>query len=106
MARHRHTSQQVGITPENKKVVNGVFDIFATQGLPLDVVFDLLAQRNCIPSWTHFYDDAIKQGWKHETIVNRLRDNISDVWGKEFSDNVLERIDLYSKTLYIEEMNK
>lgn len=45
------------------------------------------------------YDDAIKQGWKHETIVNRLRDNISDVYGKEFSDAVLERIELYAQTL-------
>lgn len=99
MARQRHTSQQVGITPENKKVVNGVFDMFATIGLPLDVVFDLLDQRGCIPSWTHFYDDAIKQGWKHETIVNRLRDNIADVYGKEFSDGVLERIELYAQTL-------
>lgn len=102
----KNNPQQVGVTPENVRVIDGVFRWFDTNGTPLDIIFDMCREKNLMPSWTHFYSDARKQGWSHETIINRLRDNISDVWGKEFSDNVLERVEIYSRTLYIEEMNK
>ena len=85
----------LGITPENVIVVDNVFKLFDSLGLPLDAVFDLCKEKNMMPSWTHFYDDAIKQGWSHETIMNRLSINVSDVYGKEFCDEVIKRLELY-----------
>lgn len=85
----------LGITPENITVVDNIFKLFDSLGLPLDVIFDMLKERNCIPSWIHFYDDAIAQGWSHETILNRLTINVSDVYGKDFCDEVIKRLELY-----------
>ena len=85
----------VGITPEGKKVVSGVFRVFDTIGLPLDVIFDLCEQENLMPSWTHFYDDAIKE----KTIYNRLETNVSDVYGKPFWLEVKKRLELYIRRI-------
>lgn len=88
----------VGSTSDGKKVVSGIFRVFDTCGLPLDVVFDLCNQKDLIPSWTHFYDDASKQGWSDKTIFNRLETNISDVYGKDFWLEVEKRLTLYIET--------
>jgi len=87
----------VGHTPEGKQVVSGVFRVFDTCGLPLDVVFDLCDENNLIPSWTHFYDDAIKQGWSDKTIFNRLSSTIPDSYGKPYWLELEKRLNLYIK---------
>lgn len=86
---------EVGITDDGKKVVSGVFSVFDTCGLPLDIVFDLCERHSLMPSWIHFYDDAINQGWTDKTIFNRLETNVSDVYGKEFWIEVEKRLQLY-----------
>lgn len=87
----------VGITPEGVHVVDNVFRIFDTDGLPLDELFYQCKEHNLMPSWINFYEDARLQGWSHKTIMNRLEVSIRDVYGKEFSDGVLERLQLYSE---------
>ncbi len=91
----KNNPKQVAVTPEKVMVIDGVFKLFDTLGVPLDAVFDLCKEKNMMPSWTHFYDDAIKQGWSQETIMNRLSINVSDVYGKEFCDEVIKRLELY-----------
>lgn len=85
----------VGVMEDGRKVVSGVFQVFDTCGLPLDIVFDLCEQKNMMPSWIHFYDDAIKQGWSEKTIFNRLETNVSDVYGRPFWLEVEERLKTY-----------
>lgn len=87
----------VAVTPEGVYVVDGVFRVFDSLGMPLDEIFNQCKQRNLMPSWTHFYDDARIQGWSHETIMNRLETTIPDIYGKEFSDNVMKRLQIYSE---------
>lgn len=52
-----------------------------------------------MPSWTHFYDDAVKQGWTEKTIMNRLEVSICDTYGKEYWLGVEERLRLYINSL-------
>ena len=85
----------VGNTKDGVNVVDGVFKMFDSTGLPLDVIFDQCKQRNLLPSWIHLYHDAINQGWQDKTIFNRLETNISDVWGREYYHEVKLRLDLY-----------
>jgi hypothetical protein len=85
----------IAVLEDGTTVVSGVFRVFDSCGLPLDIVFDLCRNNNIMPSWTHFYDDAIKQGWVDKTIFNRLEGNISDVYGKPFWLGVKLRLELY-----------
>jgi hypothetical protein len=99
MAKKRLGFEIVGVTPDGKEVVSGVFRVFDTMGLPLDTVFDLCEQHKLVPSWIHFYDDAIKQGWSEKTIMNRLETSICDAYGKDYWLGVEERLTLYIKSL-------
>lgn len=45
MAKKRLGFEIVGVTPDGKEVVSGVFRVFDTMGLPLDTVFDLCDQH-------------------------------------------------------------
>lgn len=82
----------VGKTEDGKNVVSGLFRLFDTRGLPLEVLFYQYQELNMLPSWTHFYEEARSYGWKHKTIIDRLTDSVTDIYGQEFCKKVLERI--------------
>ena len=84
---------QVGVTPDGIIVVDGIFKMFDTLGLPLADLFELCLSRNMWPSMPHFYDDAIKAGWKHKTIILRLRESLGDVKGTEYAEEVIKRLE-------------
>ena len=89
----------VGTTPDGVFVVTGVFKMFDTIGLPLDMIFDLCKERNWVPSWKHFYDDARDNGWSHKTIQNRLLANVEAVYGIEYAKHVIKVLQEYSDIL-------
>ncbi len=82
-----------GRTSDGKTVVSGVYRFFETHGLPLDVVFDLLRGRDSVPDWTAFYREAQAAGMKHDRIIAKLSESISDSYGGEFRDEVLKRLE-------------
>lgn len=81
MARkNKNKPEVVSVTPEGKLVMSGMFKLCDTYGIPYDVMLEQCIQNNMIPSWLHFYDDAVAAGWKEDTIYNRLETAIVDVW--------------------------
>lgn len=82
----------VGKTSDGQFVVAGVFKMYDTIGLPLDILFCECAKDKIMPSWNHFYEEATKSGWKHKTIISRLSETIFEAWGKEFRDTVIDRL--------------
>ncbi|HUX61328.1 MAG TPA: hypothetical protein VMV32_08440 [Ignavibacteriaceae bacterium] len=91
--------KQVGTTADNLKVCTGVFKFYDTYGIPLDTLFDLCKNENIMPSWLDFYNDAIENKWKYETIITRLSDSISDVWGKDYADAIIQKIKTAKKII-------
>jgi hypothetical protein len=83
---------QTGVTPEGKRVVSGVYRCFETIGVPLDVLFSILADRDAIPDWLSFYDEALKAGMKRDRILAKLEEAISDAYGADFRDQVMLRL--------------
>lgn len=82
----------IGKTTDGRSVVKGIFKFFDTTGIPLFIIFDLCEQHNWIPSWINFYQEASGRGWTHKTIINRLKDGITDVYGTEFCDTVISNL--------------
>ena len=87
----------IGKTKNNQLVVNGLFKMFDTMGTPLYVIFELCNKQNWIPSWIHFYDEAYKHGWKHKTIINRLKEGMEDIYEPNFIDVIIKRLNEKNK---------
>ena len=82
----------VGQTPDGVLVVGGTYKFFETHGVPLDVLFGLLKERSMMPSWVHFYLEALGAGMKHDRILYKLDHPIVDVYGVEMRDVVFSRL--------------
>lgn len=85
-----------GQTTDGRTVIRGVFRLYETEGLPLDVIFDSLISRNCIPDWKHLVQEAEGAGMKLDRILSKLDPAIADTYGPELRDAVLNRLRLKS----------
>ena len=82
----------VGKTEDGKTVVNGFFKMYDTNGMPMDILLTIMDEKNMVPSWTQFVIDALNAGWKEKTIIHRVSEATTDVFGPEYSDIVIKRI--------------
>ena len=72
-----------GITTDKQFVVSGVYDFHSTYGLPLEELFSMLKALEYIPSWTHFFAEAIENGVNLSRLQNKLRMPVIDIYGKD-----------------------
>jgi hypothetical protein len=82
--------QQVGVTPDGEVVVEGVFHLYDTVGLPLSVVVSELRRRGLVMSVPHFITEAQQAGWKERTIRSRLTEAFEDVYGPRATKEINE----------------
>lgn len=82
----------VGYTEANETVVGGLWRLYETHGLPLDVIFDVCMQRKWIPGWIDLYEDMKKSGMQHSRILSKLEEAINDSFGKEYCAVVIFRL--------------
>jgi hypothetical protein len=75
-----------------REVLTGVFKFYDTVGLPISVVLGVFHAQGKQPCWNSFYSDALKSGWKKETIFSRLEEGIVDIYGKEYWTVVKEKL--------------
>lgn len=82
-----------GTTTDGKTVVCGVFRLYETEGLPLDVLFDALIAHNCIPDWEHFVQEAEVAGMKNrDRVLLKIDAAIVDTYGPKVRDVVINRL--------------
>lgn len=84
--------KQVGTTPEGLAVYTGVYKLYETYGLPLDVIFMTFQDKGWVPDWIDFYIAAVAAGMEHDRIISKLEEAISDSFGKEWADAVISRL--------------
>lgn len=87
---HAFSIQPVGTTPDGKTVVTGLFKVYNTIGLPLDVIVESLDQSGCVVDWGDFYVEARRCGMSREAILVRIEDALHDVFGGA-ADDAIER---------------
>lgn len=73
-------------------MVSGVYRFYETTGVPLDVVFEVLRDRNMIPCWSLFLLEAVEAGMGAERALSKLVAAISDSYGAELANYVDKRI--------------
>jgi len=87
-----------GYTTDGKSVYGGVYKFYETHGIPLDIIFNIFIERDWIPDWIDIYKSASYGGMKHDRIISKLEEAISDSYGKEYCDAVIFRLDNWFKT--------
>ena len=45
-----------------------------------------------IVDWLDFYDQSVKEGWKSERTINKIRESVSVVYGSEFGKETEKRL--------------
>jgi hypothetical protein len=81
-----------GTTQDGRTVVRGVYRLYETEGLPLDVILDSLMAHDSIPDWTAFVVEAELAGMKRDRILSKLDAAIVDTYGSTMRDMVLQRL--------------
>lgn len=82
-----------GKTTDGREMIGGALMFFDTYGYPMTTVFSVIRSSGCMVDWIDFWKDARKAGWSHDTILSRLSEAVADVWGKDFRDVVIGRLD-------------
>ena len=70
----------------------GVFEVTSSMGLPLIIVLTLFKDRGYVVDWIDYYESALKHGMQSERVLSRIESDVSDVYGAEYRDRVLERL--------------
>jgi hypothetical protein len=81
-----------GKTEDGKSVVYGIYRFFETEGVPLDVIFEILKLKNAIPDWMAFVKEATAAGMKPSRIISMLDTAISDSYGLEMRNAVIPKL--------------
>lgn len=45
-----------------------------------------------VVDWLDFYDQTVKEGWKPERTLRRIRDSVGEVYGSETGEKTLLRL--------------
>ena len=86
---------QVGATKNMMRVYQGVFTTVDTYGVPLDIAVELLKRYHAIVDWPDFFQKAIKAGWNRKTAYSKILMALSDTYGKEYAEHVVNRLKVY-----------
>jgi hypothetical protein len=55
----------------------------------------MLKEKNMLISWIHFYDSSVKHLWKYNTTRDRVSTGVFEVYGPEYRDEVIRKLDMY-----------
>ena len=82
----------VGKTTDGKWVVQNVFQLVDSQGIPLDVVLELLGSRNYVVDWLHFMECSRMSGWKESTTKSKVESALMDIYGVDCARDIVSRL--------------
>lgn len=85
---------QVGITPDGVPVVDGVFKLVDTYGIPLDIILSGLKKSNMLCCWTSFFESSVKAGWKAKSTLVKIETAVGDVYGRDTIEPIMDRLKL------------
>ena len=83
---------KTGVTPEGSHVFSGVYMMHTTHGIPLDVMFGYMAERNAYPNWYNFITEAKREGANIERLVRKIDLPILDAWGRKAYNIIMNKI--------------
>lgn len=68
-------------------IVQGVFYLVDTEGIPLEIIMEELKDRGMMPDWIDFFREALKSGWTFKGTYTRIYNSILNLYGSDFANN-------------------
>lgn len=84
---------QSGITPESRPVMAGVGTLCFTKGVPLEIILTVFQDKGFVVDWVDYIMTALNDGHNPRTIRARIESAVSDVYGKDYTKEVMARVD-------------
>lgn len=81
-----------GKTTDGKFVVQGVYRLHETSGIPLDIILEAIRERGMMPDWEGFIAEAVAAGMSEHRALSKLEPAISDSFGAEMRQIVVARL--------------
>ena len=90
----------VGETLEGLPVIDGgwVFYMTDTKGLHLTDVLCFLKEQGMECGWPGYIEAAEQQGWKEKTYLSRVREGITDCYGKDWFEGWQQTYERWKET--------
>jgi len=63
--------------------------------MSLDIVLEYLKERNEVVSWCDYFEAGIDKHWTWDRLFSMIEYSLDDVYGKEYSKEVIDRLKLY-----------
>ena len=83
---------EVVITEDHTRVVSGVFRVYETLGIPLEIILDELNKNNLQISWMDFIQESMNAGRKKEKVLATCKSAICEVYGHEYYEQWSHRL--------------
>lgn len=80
----------VGKTTDGRPVVGGFFRVVSSEGIPLEVVLQVLDKGGQVPDWYGFWKEALSSGWKPGPTVTKIETAVGEVLGPKVREQVSE----------------
>ncbi len=90
----RQFLKQTAITSDSKPSFGGVFALYDSIGLPIEMIIRQFNNYDLQINWLSFKEDALKAGWTSETIKSRLYEGVLIEYGPEYLKEFKYRFEL------------
>lgn len=87
-------SHSPGTTEDGVPVINGVFKLVGTYGMPLETILMWL-ENFAVIDWRDYIKSALSDGHKIETIKARISAAIAEIKGKQYAIEFEKRLNLF-----------
>lgn len=82
----------IGKTVDDKLVLAEVYKFYASTGLPLEMIFDVIQTQHAVPCWLTFVKEAQEAGMEYSRILSKLDEALVDSYGSKFKDIVFNEL--------------
>jgi hypothetical protein len=55
-------------------------------------VLEFFDKKGFVVDWLEYYSDAIESNWKPDRTLIRIESSVSEVFGKEYGQEVIKRL--------------
>jgi len=76
-------------------VIKGIGKFVDSQGLPLQFVLDELNKNNCLIDWVDFIEYTIVKNWNITNTLTKIEEACTEVFGKDYSEQIQIRLRYY-----------
>jgi alanyl-tRNA synthetase len=83
----------IGETADGRPLVDGVFSLYDTHGVPLDVLLGHILDRGWMIAWLDFAAEARAAGWKRRRVMVAVEHALRDAGHGALADIVLPRME-------------